>query len=285
MSANEVPRAVIFTDLDGTLLDHRTYDASPALPALREARAAGVPVVLCSSKTRAELVAWQRRLDVVGPLIAENGGGVFLTGGGPLSACFSEELAGLPARSFGARYEVLRAALVEARESLQFALRGFGDMELAEVSELTGLSRAEAALARERDYDEPFLFEGQQPTGPELDRVRSWLAAKGLRIVRGGRLWHLTGENDKGTAVRWLLSAWERTSGVCPHSLALGDSENDLPMLAAADEGVLVARPDGTHFAPAPENVRRASGAGPAGWGEAVSDWLRRSPERRKNDG
>ena len=49
------PKLLIFTDLDGTLLDHESYDWSPAAPALARARAAGVPVIPATSKTRAEL--------------------------------------------------------------------------------------------------------------------------------------------------------------------------------------------------------------------------------------
>jgi mannosyl-3-phosphoglycerate phosphatase len=106
--------------------------------------------------------------------------------------------------------------------------------------------------------------------------VRSWLAARGLRLTRGGRLWHLTGSNDKGRAVRWFLDAAEEFWGERPRSLALGDSENDLPMLAAVDQGVLVERPGGGHLEPRPPGVATVAGVGPAGWARAVLAWLER---------
>jgi mannosyl-3-phosphoglycerate phosphatase len=68
------PRLLIFTDLDGTLLDHDTYDFSPALPALAALRAAQVPLILCSSKTFAEMKYWGEVLDLHHPFISENGG-------------------------------------------------------------------------------------------------------------------------------------------------------------------------------------------------------------------
>ena len=34
-------------------------------------------------------------------------------------------------------------------------------MTVDEVAELTGLSREEAVLAQQRDFDEPFIFEGK----------------------------------------------------------------------------------------------------------------------------
>ncbi|MGB9606864.1 MAG: hypothetical protein ACPL88_13400, partial [Bryobacteraceae bacterium] len=52
----------VFSDLDGTLLDTARYDFTPALPALAALRRHGFPLVLVSSKTRAEMEYWRRRL-------------------------------------------------------------------------------------------------------------------------------------------------------------------------------------------------------------------------------
>ncbi len=49
------PVGLVATDLDGTLLDRETYDFAPARPALDALRERGVPLVLVSSKTRAEM--------------------------------------------------------------------------------------------------------------------------------------------------------------------------------------------------------------------------------------
>jgi len=48
-------KPVFFSDLDGTLLDARTYSFDAALPALGILRARRVPLVVCSSKTRTEI--------------------------------------------------------------------------------------------------------------------------------------------------------------------------------------------------------------------------------------
>ena len=44
--------AAIFSDLDGTLLDHDTYGYEPARPALALLGRKNIPLILCSSKTR-----------------------------------------------------------------------------------------------------------------------------------------------------------------------------------------------------------------------------------------
>jgi mannosyl-3-phosphoglycerate phosphatase len=271
--------AVVFTDLDGTLLDHHTYDFAPARPALDALREAGVALVLCSSKTRSEMLAVQARLGIEGPFIPENGGAVLLSGGGPLEAVFPERFEGLPARVFGAPYSELRGALVELRRRHGAGVRGFGDMDDGEVAACTGLPRDQARLARERDFDEPFLW-SPPPEEADVARARAWLAGRGLHLTRGGRFWHLLGPSDKGRAVRWLLDAAARLSGREPASLALGDSENDLPMLEAVSVGVLVERPGGGHLTPRPPGIRTVAGVGPTGWCRAVLAWLESKEQR-----
>jgi mannosyl-3-phosphoglycerate phosphatase len=104
---------LIFTDLDGTLLDHDTYDFSPALPALTALRADNVPLILCSSKTRAELEYWKERLNIHDPFISENGGVLAIPEGyfkQPFD--FQEEQNSYRIIYLGERYAALRAALL-----------------------------------------------------------------------------------------------------------------------------------------------------------------------------
>ena len=73
---------IIFSDLDGTLLDQRRGDsfdeASPALEAVRDK---GIPLILCSSKTRAEVEVIRGRMGNEDPYIVENGGAIFIPEG------------------------------------------------------------------------------------------------------------------------------------------------------------------------------------------------------------
>ena len=71
-------RILIYTDLDGTLLDHHTYSFQKALPALAEIKKRSVPLILCSSKTKGEIEEYQKKLKVRHPFISENGGAIFI---------------------------------------------------------------------------------------------------------------------------------------------------------------------------------------------------------------
>ncbi|MEW6117343.1 MAG: HAD-IIB family hydrolase [Nitrospirota bacterium] len=264
---------IVFTDLDGTLLDH-TYSCTAALPALRLLKERKTPLVLCSSKTKAEIEHYRKKLDNRDPFIAENGGGIFLPKGyfsfsDIEGYTFVEDGEYLMLR-LGTPYTALRKALRELR-SQGFRVRGFGDLSVSEIARLTGLSNDEAAMARERDFDEPFIFEGDNEQA-----LTEAIAAKGFNVIRGGAFFHLLGSSDKGTAVSLLIDMYKRHYGGCT-TIALGDGPNDLPMLERVDHPVIVQRTDGTYDPRITlPGLIKAEGIGPEGWDKAVISLLSR---------
>src|SRR6478736_2987735 len=71
-----MPNLIVYTDLDCSLLDGTTYSYEAAIPALTALREQGIPLVLVSSKTRAEMEPLRQRLDLRDPFTVENGGAV-----------------------------------------------------------------------------------------------------------------------------------------------------------------------------------------------------------------
>lgn len=256
---------MIFTDLDGTLLDPLTYRWGPARPALEALKRAGIPLVLCSSKTRSEMEVIREALRNTDPFVVENGGAVFVPPG-----TFPE--VDLPGRH---GYQVLEfglphARLVEALDTLRretgVLAKGFSELTVPEVAELTGLPLEAAVLAQRREYDEPFLI----PAGTEPGGIERWARAAGLRVTGGGRFFHLTGDHDKGRAVAQLVT-WFREWDSMVRTAGLGDSANDLSMLHVVDRAFLVAKPDGTHEPTSRHaEILQVPGVGPVGWNQAV---------------
>ncbi|MCF8041829.1 MAG: HAD-IIB family hydrolase [Desulfarculaceae bacterium] len=257
---------VIFSDLDGTLLDHHTYSYQPALPALDQIKRRGIPLVLCSSKTRAEMLPLHAELGLDAPIITENGGGIFAPEGCPVAK-------GDTWRAAGDGWRVLEIGLPinELRQRMEgfkdeLGLKGFGDLSNHEVAKLTGLSKDQAARAREREFNEPLLPPGDEAAGQALTDAAQ---EAGLQLTHGGRFWHLLGGGDKGKAVR-LLSVLYAKRDPEMTAMALGDAPNDLSMLAAVDRAVLVARPGGGHAEVELEGLILEPLAGPAGFNHAV---------------
>jgi hydroxypyruvate reductase len=263
-----MPDLVIYSDLDGTLLDAEDYSYAAAQPALQMVRTRGIPLVLCSSKTRAEIEVYRGRMGNEHPFIAENGGGIFIPQGyftKPFDLPAQvEAVDGYHLVRLAAPYAEIRRRFAALRDQTGIKVRGFADMSDEEVAALTGLPVMEAALARHRDFEEPFVFEGA-PAPAFLEAIE----ADGLRWTQG-RLFHIMGNHDKGRAVQLLQSLFRREYGGAA-SVGLGDSLNDLPMLQAVDRPVLVRHPDGGYD----ERVKlpqllRTQRPGPSGWSDAV---------------
>jgi len=234
---------LVVSDLDDTLLD-RAYSFEAATPALAELRRRGIPLVLCTSKTAAETLAERERLGLSDPFIVENGAAIHDGAGRRVAALAPPLGPGLP------------------------GTRGFREMSDDEVARLTGLGLEAAARARAREFDEAFVCP------PELEpRLPELAAARGLRVSRGGRFWHVHGDVDKGRAARRLRELYPGR-----RMLALGDGPNDLSLLREADVARAIRRPDGS-VDPALAGFPASARPGPAGWNEAVLEVLTSEPD------
>jgi mannosyl-3-phosphoglycerate phosphatase len=268
----EIPFIVIFTDLDGTLLDHDSYSWKAAESALEYCKRLDVPIILASSKTRAEMGVLRKTLGLRYPFISENGGGLFfpMADGekAPAGASRTEDMWKL---SLGAPYGQLVAALGEIRRELGWNIRGFSDMQPPEISLVTGLDLDAARLAAEREFDEPFLLE--EAVG-DLDFLYRAVRRRGLHMTQGGRFFHLHGDNDKGVAVNKMTS-WYHEAHQHVFTAALGDSPNDFGMLKEVDYPVLIR--SSRDFPGIEEQIpglRRSREKGPRGWNTMVLNLL-----------
>jgi len=262
---------IIFTDLDGTLADYHTYSFEPAIPALNALEKYAIPLIICSSKTRAEIEKLRSRIQNSHPFISENGGAIFV----PLDYFsfafpYTRKDFKYLIIEFGTPYHKIRGTLQKIKTAFPDAVRGFGDISAQEVANLCEIPSDEGVLAKEREYDEPFLLEDKTI----LDKVKQIAEKDQLQIIQGGRFYHLIGKNDKGKAVSYLTDISRRAYDNII-TIALGDSQNDLPMLQAVDYPVLVKKPDGSHDPDIKlENLIYSPGKGPVGWNFSVLELL-----------
>lgn len=259
---------IVYSDLDGTLLDHDTYGYEPARPALDLLRKNKIPLILCSSKTRAEMAGIRQELGLEDPFIVENGGAIYIPRRTyPVKDRPFREQGEFQVIELGVPYDQLVGCLREIRKETGLRLLGFSDLSVGQVAAITGLDRAAAASARQREYSEPFLLEEEIPSTGLLERA---VRLRKLHLVRGGRFYHLIGDNDKGKAVR-LVTALYREKNPDWTTIGLGDSPNDFPMLENVDFPVLVRKKDGTHESwKGQKDAFLTRGVGPEGWNEAV---------------
>lgn len=260
---------MIFSDLDGTLLDGRTYSFEGAEPALDALKQRGIPLVLSTSKTRAEVELWRSRLNNQDPFIVENGAAVFVPQGYfPFPVRGARTRANYEVIELGTPYGELVEALKTAARESGCQVLGFHDLTVEEVSRRSLLPREQAALAKQREYGEPFEILGQG-----THRLLEVIERSGKRWTRGDRFYHILGNNDKAQALKRLAALYRQAWGEIV-VVALGDGWNDVEFLNVADVPVLVR----SEFSEAlkravPRGVITRS-PGPLGWNEAVLETI-----------
>jgi mannosyl-3-phosphoglycerate phosphatase len=257
---------IIFTDLDGTLLDDQTYDFTPALRALKLIRSRKIPLILVSSKTRAEMEFYRKGLSLEDPFIVENGGAIYFPASFPLPDDYLFEMADEYREVLiGTPIAVLSEKISELKE--QFRFRCFSELTVQEIAAMTGLSYEQAQRASVREFDEPIVLED---TFDEELLLYKKARELDLECVRGGRFLHLFCGGDKGKAVDEILILY-RQQGYPVISIGLGDSQNDLPMLWAVDKAVVMQAPDGGYIEGLDHtDLVKAGGRGPDAWNRVV---------------
>jgi mannosyl-3-phosphoglycerate phosphatase len=270
-------RLAVVTDLDGCLLDARTYSFAPARRVLRRLRREGVPLVLCTSKDRAEVRHLFAALGTAHVAVLEDGAAVLLPPGTASRAALPSARRTRDGRmlALAVPHAVVRGAFRSLRRLTRGAAVGFGDLPLRDLAALTGLRPEAARRAARREFDEPFvLARGERRWAPVVRRAARRL---GLVVTRGGRFYHLHGPTDKGRAARLARGILEARHGALT-VVAFGDSPLDAAFLRDADLPVIVPRQDGR---PDPllrrlvPRARVAPAPGPDGWARALEDVLR----------
>lgn len=234
----ETVRTVIFSDLDGTLLDEN-YSFEVTRPVIARLRALNVPIVLCSSKTRLEIEYFKTKMDIDAPFISENGAAIFIPlGYFELEHCCTKQTNQYDIVELGIAYSSIRKKLEKIKNTCTHEIIGFGDMTAEEIAKDTGLTIELAKLAKQREYTEPF-HHNEELEKELLNAIRK----EGLHFTIGGKYYHLIGDHDKGKAVLLLKELYSQKFEQLK-TVGVGNQSNDLEMLEAVDTPLFIAKPE-----------------------------------------
>lgn len=256
---------LVFSDVDGTLQDSHTGDWQPAAQWLARLRERRIPLILCSSKTAAEMVAVQRMVGLEGmPFIAENGAVIQLDE-------HWQDNENYPRIITGSSHAEIAKVLTELRRREGYKFTTFSEMDERILADVTGLPPAQASLARLQEASETLIWRDSDERMKAFDTA---LAQLGLRFVQGARFWHVLDERSgKDQAVNWLIRQYRHYSGVSHVTIGLGDGPNDAPLLDAVNFAIIVKglNRQGVHLQhDTPERVYHCALEGAAGWREGM---------------
>ncbi|WP_269610226.1 mannosyl-3-phosphoglycerate phosphatase-related protein YedP [Prochlorococcus marinus] len=219
----------IVTDLDGTLMDE-DYDISPAKKTLKLLAEYNIPVIPCTSKTASEVRYFRKENGLSDPFIVENGAAVY----GHYEKNSSEwELI------LGKSYKELKIILFNISKKVNYHLTPLNDLNNNQIYELTGLSDAGITRALDRRWSVPFL----NPPDDIFEKVKLICDSYNVHVFKGNRMSHLlSSESHKGQAVNRLKVHLHNND---VKIIALGDSQNDLPLLEYADISIVIPGKNG----------------------------------------
>ncbi|MDB9969262.1 HAD-IIB family hydrolase [Porticoccaceae bacterium] len=281
----------MFTDLDGSLLDHHSYSFAPAVPLLAELEAMDVPVIPITSKTFTEVINLRDKLHNRHPFIIENGAAIYIPNRyfktQPEHAVLENGfwvLRNVPRR---AKWQQLLAERVaDFKGEFETFESVYSTAGAAGIAAITGLDLNAAELANQREHSEPVHWVGS-PQRKQSFIYR--LKEAGATVLQGGRFLNIGGDVDKGRAMLQLRDLYladvnltrtdqqESNNSPCD-TLAIGDSNNDAAMLELASSALVIRADDRSPpTLERTENSYTSQQTGPEGWVEGVSLWLQKN--------
>lgn len=271
---------IIFTDADGTLLDHDTYSFDTARPALDMAKKKDIPIHLVTSKTFSETVALLGKLGTGPvPFTVENGSANFIPKGyfpfntrEVLPDAKIEDRGNYEAVLFGSPYEDVRNALKTASSISGVEIKGISDMTASEFAQITNLTEEEAKRAQEREFVEVFSI--LEDTPDTQGHLRDEIEKLGYSMTSGGRFHHILRGSSKSKAVKSMISLYGRKFNGNILTVGIGDSRNDIEFVELCDKGFFVSNPKSISRGKDSPRITYEPLVGPEGWNRIVSSLI-----------
>ena len=170
---------------------------------------------------------------------------------------------------FAQPYAYILNVLDVIKQSHDFEMTGFNDMDISDLIKLTNLDEISASAAKQREATEPLVWNDSEQA---LDVFQQLLHEQNLTLTKGGRFYHVMSPISKGDSINYLMEKYHQLEPETHWvSAGLGDSFNDISMLEQVDIPVLIKNPhsktpDVSHI----QNIIESELPGPAGWNVEV---------------
>lgn len=274
-AAGLAQRLIVVTDIDSSLLEPGTRSLPDQRAALDFLAARGIPLVIHSSRTRAEIERLHQTLQLVAPFISEHGSALIVPHGCfPSVPARSTAIVGGHAIEFGRPYHEVVEVLRASGGAVGVETVGFAELTIEDVARELGVQIVEAQLAKLREYTELIRIVDEKDA--TRSRLFTALRRRGLRSWRSGRHHLITATRDGAESLLTLKALWRQAWGE-PLIIGLGDSEDDVAWLRHVDVAIIVQneRADVVSRVVAKlPTVHVTRWPGRHGWSEAVFEFV-----------
>lgn len=267
---NSEVQYLIFTGLDGAMIGSNPSELKEVLPAIELLRSRNIPLIAITTRTADEILPTLHTLDYEDPFIVEDGGAIYIPNGSiKISFNYKKTVGQWKVIQLGADHQLILEKIASLRQDQGFNLVGYSELNGNKAPIAAELPPEEIQAAKKRQHSEPVIFQGDSE---ELERLKDALEKLQMRITPRGDHFILTGDHDEGSAIRFLTQLYrEEYPDKSIVSIGLGDDRQDIPLLYAVDEPVLVRKPDGGFDeSVGKRGLRFTRDAGPSGWNQAI---------------
>ena len=253
-------KVLIFSDLDGTLLNRDTFSFDEIKNYILYLISNDISLIPNSSKTKEEINEFNKKLGEDLPYIVENGAAIFdlhlINSNFPEEIVLSREIE-----------EILTIFNEKIPKNLVSKLKFLHNLDLSDQMKILGLSKEKIRNALKRKYSIPLLFNGNIS---EKREIKNLVKSAGLTLQEGGRVINLCDNVSKSTAMKKVVKLFNKISNDKLTTIAVGDNFNDLEMLKNSDIPCLVFNDKFTLETININNCLVSKKSAPEGWEEIV---------------
>ena len=253
-------KILIFTDLDGSLLDKETFKFDVIKDYFKELVRNGIIIIPNSSKTEAELLDFNEQNNLDLSFITENGSSIH---------GLNKIHHNLPDKIIISRTINEIRNVYEENISLDFKNKTTHILELEiEVQQkILGLPLDKIKLAIKRDHSLPIKFNGTEIEKKEFTKI---LKNSGLTIQTGGRIMNICDNVNKSKAMSKTIELINKEIDNEIITIGVGDNQNDIDMLKQSDYACLVKNDKFDSSLVNIDNLIKSTEPSPRGWADVI---------------
>ena len=251
---------LIFTDLDGTLLNRDTFKFDSIKVFLNKLKNKNIIIIPNSSKTEDEIIEFNNEANFKFPFISENGSIIhnlnFLSGELPDKIILAKKV-----------HEIQNIFDKNINQDLKSKCKFISNLTTPEQIQIFGLPENKLKQVFKRTCTIPIKFEGNNK---EKLRLKNILLEIGLDFKDGGRVLNLGDRINKADAMKKIIFMLQNKFKSKPKTIAVGDNHNDLEMLKISDIPCLVKNDKFINKDLQIKNLIISKQTAPEGWVEIV---------------
>ena len=251
---------LIFTDLDGTLLNRDTFNFDSIKTFLYELKNKNIIIIPNSSKTEDEIIEFNNEANFKFPFISENGSIIhnlnFLSDEFPDKIILAKNV-----------YEIQNIFDKNINQDLKSKCKVISSLTTSEQIQIFGLPENKLKNVFKRTCTIPIKFVGNNE---EKLILKNMLLEIGLDLKDGGKILNLGDRINKADAMKKIIIMLQQKFKSKPKTIAVGDNHNDLEMLKNSDIPCLVKNNKFINKDLQIKNLIISKQTAPEGWVEIV---------------